>query len=77
MEKMIGIVGAGLWTLDNLIQLKPSAGATPFDGLMVYGSATLIRLAPKLTDVYGEPLSLLDNALRKEDIRTSQKSIDA
>lgn len=63
------------WTLDILIPLNPCAGATSFNCLMIYGSGAFIRLAPKFTDLFGEPLPLLDNALRDEVNRIPQKRI--
>ncbi len=54
------------WTAGRLLAPQSASPASARHGLMPYGSAHLLRLAPKWTSPSGEPLPLADGALRNE-----------
>lgn len=55
-----------VWTGNRRSAPRSSSHAPAYHGLMPYGSAHLLRLAPKWTSADGEPLALVDGALQDE-----------
>lgn len=65
------------WTASRLPAPPSAAPAPARHGLMLYGSAHLLRLAPKWTAASGEPLPLADGALRNEAAAVAARMADA
>ena len=55
-----------VWTGNRRSTPDSASRAPAHHGLMLYGSAHLLRLAPKWTTAGGEPLALVDGALQDE-----------